>query len=92
MRSRGQGIEELASAIDRFAERAQASGAWQRRRLDRARAEVAALALTRLRATLTLDNRAELDDLARAVRDAELDPFTAADRLLAAAGLTACLK
>ena len=80
----GQGIEELTDAIDRFAERAQASGAWQRRRLDRARAEVAALALTRLRATLTLDNRAELEELARAVRDAELDPFTAADRLLAA--------
>ena len=54
-------------------------GVWER-----ARAEVAALALTRLRAELTLDNRAELDDLARAVRDGELDPFSAADRLLAA--------
>lgn len=79
-----QGLEELAAAIDRFAARAHASGAWQQRRLDRARSEVAALALTRLRAALTLDNRAELDQLALAVRDAQLDPFTAADRLLAA--------
>jgi LAO/AO transport system kinase len=78
-----QGLEDLVAAIDRFAEQAEASGAWQRRRLDRARAEVAALALARLRATLTLDNEAQLHDLARAVRDGELDPFTAADRLLA---------
>jgi LAO/AO transport system kinase len=80
----GQGLDELLEAIDRFGERAQASGAWQRRRWERARAEVAALALTRLRAELTLDNRAELDDLARAVRDGDLDPFSAVDRLLAA--------
>ncbi|HEY5845728.1 MAG TPA: methylmalonyl Co-A mutase-associated GTPase MeaB [Microlunatus sp.] len=80
----GEGLDDLLEAINRFAERAQASGSWQRRRWERARAEVAALALTRLRAELTLDNRAELDDLARAVRDGELDPFSAADRLLAA--------
>jgi LAO/AO transport system kinase len=79
-----QGLEDLVDAIDRFVERAQASGSWDRRRWERARAEVTALAITRLQAELTLDNRAELDDLARAVRDRELDPFTAADRLLAA--------
>jgi LAO/AO transport system kinase len=78
-----RGIEELADAIDVFVEEARASGAWERRRLERARAEVAALALTRLRAELTLDNRAELDELGRAVRDGELDPFSASDRLLA---------
>ena len=42
--------------------------------------EVAALALARLRAELMLDNRADSTTLARAVRDGELDPYTAADR------------
>ncbi len=80
----GTGLDELLAAVDRFAERAQQTGAWQRRRLDRARSEVAELALNRLRADLAVTNRDELEQLALAVRDAELDPFEAADRLLAA--------
>ena len=78
----GTGVPELADAVAAFAERARASGAWQRRRLQRARAEIAELALSRLRADLTVDHRAELDDLAAGVCAAELDPFSAADQLL----------
>ncbi len=79
----GQGLAELAGAVDEFVGRAQESGDWQRRRLDRARVEVTELALARLRAELTVSDRGELDELARAVCDAEMDPFEAADRLLA---------
>lgn len=81
--SEGRGLDDLASAVDRFAERSQQTGEWQRRRLDRARREVAELALNHLRADLAVTNRTRLDELAEAVRNAELDSFEAADRLLA---------
>ena len=79
----GEGIPDLLAALDRFRADAEATGGWSARRLARARREIESLALARLRRELTLDGGAELDGLAVAVRDGELDPFTAADRLLA---------
>ena len=81
--AQGHGLDELLGAIDAFAARARETGAWQRRRLDRARNEIAELALNRLRAELVVTNRDAFEELATAVRDGELDPFEAADRLLA---------
>jgi LAO/AO transport system kinase len=79
--SEGHGITELVAAIDRHRNHALADGSWQERRLGRARAEVEALALATLRARFTLTGRSGLGDLARAVRDGNLDPYTAADLL-----------
>lgn len=81
--AQGEGLDKLLAAVDDFAAGARETGAWQRRRLDRARNEIAELALNRLRAELAVTNRDVLEELAAAVRDAVLDPFEAADRLLA---------
>jgi LAO/AO transport system kinase len=77
------GIPALLEALTRHREQGTASGRWQAHRLSRARAEVEALALTRLRSELRLVGRSGLDDLAREVRDGQLDPYSAADRLVA---------
>jgi len=81
--SEGQGTPELLQAIEGHRASAQSSGRWQTRRLERARAEVEALALTRLRSELSLSGRSELVDLARRVRDGSLDAYSAADRVVA---------
>ena len=79
----GQGIAELLETIERFRASQQASGQAVVRRIARARREVESLALGRLRAQLSLDGRAGLDELAGAVSRGELDPYVAADQLLA---------
>ena len=76
------GLPELLAAIERFRTHAEASGRWQRRRLDRARHEVEALALAALRSRVRAVAGDDLDRLAAAVRDGELDPYTAADQLI----------
>ncbi|GAB3704215.1 methylmalonyl Co-A mutase-associated GTPase MeaB [Mariniluteicoccus flavus] len=81
--SKEEGIDELVSEIDRHREHGQAGTAWADRRLARASAEVEALALAQVRRRFLAEGRQGLDSLAAAVRDGELDPFTAADRLLA---------
>jgi LAO/AO transport system kinase len=81
--STGEGIAELVAAVDRYRAHAEVSGHWQLRRQARARAEVEALALTRLRSQFRVFGQAGLDDLALAVRDGRLDPYSAADELLA---------
>jgi LAO/AO transport system kinase len=50
--------------------------------LGRARREVEALALALLRRRLREQQAATLDELGRAVRDGELDPYAAAEVLL----------
>jgi LAO/AO transport system kinase len=80
--AQGTGLAELVDAVDAFADRSRQTGAWQRRRLDRARTEVSELALNALRADLAIADPAGLDGLAAEVRDGLVDPFTAADRLL----------
>jgi LAO/AO transport system kinase len=81
--SSGEGIEELLAAVDAARSHAQDSGRWQDRRLGRARAEVEALALAKVRAELPVVGRSGLLELAAAVRDGTLDPYAAADQVVA---------
>jgi LAO/AO transport system kinase len=78
------GIADLAVALDGHRAHAEADGSWQRRRLDRARTEVEALAMAYLRRRVRLRRGQELDHLAAAVRDGELDAYTAAEKVLGA--------
>jgi LAO/AO transport system kinase len=79
----GTGIDQLLSAIDRFVEHARADGSWERRRTARARREIEALALGELRSRFHLGGQAGLPALADAVRDGRLDPYGAANALVA---------
>ncbi|HYP45061.1 MAG TPA: methylmalonyl Co-A mutase-associated GTPase MeaB [Propionibacteriaceae bacterium] len=81
--STSEGIAELLAGVQRARRHAEATGHWQQRRLDRARAEVEALALAQVRSTFSLPGRVGLLELAAAVRDGALDPYSAADQLLA---------
>ena len=81
----GAGIEEVLAATAKHHDWARSSGELRVRRIRRAAAEVEALALTRLRARLgDLRAGSALGEAAVAVVDGRQDPFTAADRLLAA--------
>jgi LAO/AO transport system kinase len=80
--SDGTGIEELLATVDRFRAHQEAEGGIGRRRLSRARREVEALALAVLRRRLREQQAATLDELGRAVRDGDLDPYAAAEALL----------
>ena len=83
--STGQGIEELLTELDRHQAWASATGALRERRLRRASREIEAIAVTALRERLggSADGQ-HLAALAGAVVDARLDPYAAADDLLAA--------
>ncbi|HWJ52221.1 MAG TPA: methylmalonyl Co-A mutase-associated GTPase MeaB [Propionibacteriaceae bacterium] len=78
----GGGIAELLERIAQFQVAQQASGAWTKRRLARARLEIEHLVVARLHAELALEQGAGLEGLARAVNDGELDPYAAADQLV----------
>jgi LAO/AO transport system kinase len=80
--SEGTGIEELLATVDRFRTHQEADDGIGRRRLSRARREVEALALAVLRRRLREQQAATLDELGRAVRDGDLDPYAAAEALL----------
>jgi LAO/AO transport system kinase len=80
--SEGAGIDELLAAVDRFRTHQESSGGIAHRRLGRARREVEGLALAVLRGRLRAQRAASLDELGRAVRDGELDPYAAAAALL----------
>jgi LAO/AO transport system kinase len=83
--SAGQGITELLAELDRHHDWATATGALRERRLRRAEHEIEAIAVTALRARMgDLAGGHRLGELARHVVDAELDPYAAADELLAA--------
>ena len=79
----GTGLDDLVAAVDRCVEHARAGGSWQERRTARARAEVEQLALARMRRAAPTGGPGELDRLAASVAAGELDPYAAADRLLA---------
>ena len=81
--SEAHGIDDLLTEIGRFRSAQSASGAGNRRRLDRARREIEDLAIARLRSQLDLSGRDGLDALAVQVRDGHLDPYAAVDTLLA---------
>jgi LAO/AO transport system kinase len=81
----GDGIAELADRLDAHWAWLAESGEAERRRLARARAEITAVALGVLRSRSGgLSGDARLDDLAVLVAGGKLDPYAAADELLAA--------
>ncbi|MER6830532.1 methylmalonyl Co-A mutase-associated GTPase MeaB [Streptosporangium sp. NPDC000563] len=85
--SRGEGGEEVVDALGDHLAYLEASGELVRRRHARARDEIEAIALTTLRSRFAhLHGDRRLDALATRVLDSELDPYTAADELLAATG------
>jgi LAO/AO transport system kinase len=75
----GEGIAELVTRLDDHWAWLKESGELQRRRRARAREEITALAFAALRDHM--DNR--VDELAARVADGTLDPFEAADEILA---------
>ena len=82
----GEGIAELAAKLDAHQAWLDASGEGERRRLARARGEITTLALAELRQRMgALPGEPAVDELARRVAAGELDPYSAADELIAAA-------
>jgi LAO/AO transport system kinase len=79
----GRGITELLDRIVRFRAAQEASGAWAKRRLTRARSEIEQLVVARLHADLAVEGPG-LDGLARAVSTGEMDAYAAADQLVRA--------
>ena len=81
--SKGEGIDEVAAAIDRHREHLESSGELEQRRLRRARDEIEAIAVTALREQWRgVHENAALDELAAEVVAGDSDPYAAADLLL----------
>jgi LAO/AO transport system kinase len=78
-----RGIEDLLAAIDRFRTAQVATRRAQTRRIARARREVESIALAKLRAEFRLNGEAWLNDLAQAVSRGEIDPYAAAEKVVA---------
>lgn len=82
---RGDGIDELTGKLDAHWSWLDKSGERERRRLARAREEIAALALAALRGRMArLPGGSALGPLAARVADGQIDPYAAADELLGA--------
>jgi LAO/AO transport system kinase len=82
--SRGEGVGDVVQALDDHHAWLEADGELARRRVKRAVSEVEAIAVHRLRSELGhLRGGEELTALARQVVDRELDPYSAADTLIA---------
>ena len=82
----GEGIADLTAALDAHWSWLDSSGERDRRRRARAREEVAAIAVAALRQRMGgLPGDSRLDELAARVAAGELDPYSAADELVAAA-------
>jgi LAO/AO transport system kinase len=81
---KGEGLDEVVTEIERHHAWLESSGELARRRTQRARDEIEAIAVTALRARWgDVHGRSELDDLAAAVVAGTSDPYAAADELLA---------
>lgn len=81
----GTGIDELVDAVAAHLAWLHASGLRDRRRLDRARVQLRELALGQVRDRFAaVDGGDRLATLARKVADRDLDPYAAADELVAA--------
>jgi LAO/AO transport system kinase len=76
----GEGLAELVTRLDAHWDWLAESGELKRRRHARAREEITALAFAALRARVTSTG---VDDLAACVADGTLDPFQAAEEILA---------
>ena len=81
----GQGIDDLLDAVALHRDRLVSTGELATRRERRARDEIEAIAVTTLRERFgDLHGHADLDRLAAEVVGGTLDPYSAADRILAA--------
>ena len=81
----GSGIDDLVARLDAHGSWLVESGERDRRRLARAREEVSAMAVATLRERLgALPGEAHLEELAEQVASGQLDPYTAADKLIGA--------
>lgn len=79
----GDGIAELAAAIDKHRDWLAVSGQRDQRRHDRVRAEISAIALGELRLRMGgIPGESRLDELAERVQAGDLDPYSAADELI----------
>jgi LAO/AO transport system kinase len=79
----GEGIDELVGRLDAHRAWLAESGERDRRRLPRAREEVSAIAVAELRERLgALPGESQLEELAGHVAAGQLDPYTAADKLI----------
>jgi LAO/AO transport system kinase len=80
----GTGIEDLVARLEEHWSWLAESGRRSERRVARAREEISAIAVADIRRRLGgLPGESRLDDLAEKVADGKLDPYTAADDLLA---------
>jgi LAO/AO transport system kinase len=80
----GEGVCDLAGAIDEHSAWLLQTGRLLQRRLNRARLQVCEIALEEVRGRFAAIGEGELiDKLAHQVADREVDPYTAADRLVA---------
>ena len=82
---RGEGIDDLVEAIDKHQAWLETSGELRARRVRRAAHEVEAIAVAAIRARMgeSEPGGASLEELAETVVDGGLDPYAAADRLVA---------
>jgi LAO/AO transport system kinase len=79
----GGGIDDLVGRLHAHAAWLGESGERDRRRLARAREEVSAIAVAALRERIgALPGESQLEELAGHVASGELDPYTAADKLI----------
>jgi len=79
----GEGIDDLVGRLNAHGAWLAESGELDRRRLARAREEVSAIAVAALRERLgALPGESQLEELAGHVASGELDPYTAADKLI----------
>ncbi len=80
----GEGIDDLVAKLDKHGKWLRSSGEGERRRRARAHEEISAIALGELRARMGgLPGDERIDSLATRVAAGELDPYTAADELIA---------
>jgi LAO/AO transport system kinase len=80
--ARGEGVDDLVTALDEHRSWIDGSGERERRRLARAEAEIQAITLEQVRGRLANVRGATLPGLAKRVVAGELDPYRAADELL----------
>jgi len=86
--SRGEGVDDVLAAIDAHREWLARTGVLAQRRQVRAAGEIEAIALAELRARMgDLRGDARLSALAERVAVGELDPYSAADTLVAGLGV-----
>ncbi len=80
----GEGIDDLVAKLDKHGKWLVSSGEGERRHRARAHEEISAIALAEIRARMGgLPGDERIDGLARRVAAGELDPYAAADELIA---------